>query len=96
MAQIQLTVCDMDRTEYGKETAHYSVTTPAGRVELDLCVDHAKPIEDIIDKVYGGEPIHKPTPAKKATAKKTTTPRRPRGAKIVSLEEIEAMKAGQS
>ncbi|WJN63361.1 hypothetical protein [Streptomyces phage phiScoe55] len=95
MAQIQLTVCDIDKTEYGKETQHYSVTTPAGRSELDLCKDHAAPIEAILDQVYGGQvahptvtPVKKAAPAKKAA----TTPRRRGAAKIVSLEEIEAMK----
>ncbi|QMP84544.1 hypothetical protein HUN43_00028 [Streptomyces phage Endor1] len=91
MAQIQLTVCDMDRTELGKETQHYTVTTPAGRSELDLCVDHAAPIESILTTVYKGQVAH-PAPVKKTTAKKTSTPRRRAGAKVVSLEEIEAMK----
>ncbi|WJN62808.1 hypothetical protein [Streptomyces phage phiScoe2] len=91
MAKIQLVVCDMDRNELGKETAHYTVTTPDGRNELDLCKDHAKPIEAILAKVYGGEVAH-PAPAVKTAAKKTTSPRRRSGAKVMTLEEIEAMK----
>ncbi|AKY03784.1 DNA binding protein [Streptomyces phage Verse] len=96
MAQIQLTVCDVDKTELGKETQHYTINTPGGRSELDLCVDHAKPIEAILEQVYGGKVPHPNAPAKKTAAKKTTTPRRTRGAKVVSLEEIERMKAEQS
>lgn len=91
MAQIQLTVCDVDKSELGKETQHYTINTPGGRSELDLCVDHAKPIEQILDQVYGGMVPH-PAPVKKTTAKKTSTPRRRGTAKVVSLEAIEAMK----
>ncbi|WJN62960.1 hypothetical protein [Streptomyces phage phiScoe25] len=96
MAKIQLTVCDMDRTELTKETKHYTVNTPEGRSELDLCEDHAAPIEQLLKAVYGDTVPHPhiKAPAKKAAAKKTTsTPRRRGTAKIVSLEEIEAMKS---
>ncbi|QMP84574.1 hypothetical protein KGG93_gp29 [Streptomyces phage Endor2] len=93
MAQIQLTVCDVDKTEFGKETQHYTINTPGGRSELDLCVDHAQPIEQILEVVYGGKVPHPTAPAKKATApKKTAAPRRRGSAKIMTLEEIEAMK----
>ncbi|APC43271.1 hypothetical protein Joe_31 [Streptomyces phage Joe] len=92
MAKIQLTVCDLDPSELGKETQHYTVTTPAGRSELDLCKDHSEPIESLLKQAYGDRVAH-PAPAKKAAAKKTTTPRRrTSGSKIMTLEEIEAMK----
>lgn len=91
MAKIQLVVCDMDNSELGKETQHYTVTTPSGRSELDLCKDHAKPIEAILGQVYGDRVAH-PAPATKAAAKKTSTPRRRGASKVVTLEEIAAMK----
>ncbi|WJN63205.1 hypothetical protein [Streptomyces phage phiScoe45] len=98
MAQIQVTVCDIDPTEIGKETTHYTITRDGERSELDLCKDHGNAIETLLDQLYAVQSarpkVVKAAPAKPrvAAAKKTSTPRRRGSAKIVSLEEIEAMK----
>ncbi|WJN63439.1 hypothetical protein [Streptomyces phage phiScoe56] len=96
MAQIKVTVCDIDPTELGKPTTHYTISRDGERSELDLCKDHAGPIETLLDQLYVVQDKAikaTPTPIRKAAAKKTTSsPRRRGSAKIVSLEEIEAMK----
>ncbi|WLW38506.1 hypothetical protein [Streptomyces phage Vanseggelen] len=97
MAQIQVTVCDIDPTEIGKATTHYTITRDGERSELDLCKDHGNPIETLLDQLYAvqssrPQPV---APAKKATAKKTSAPRRrSASSKVVSLADIEAMKQG--
>lgn len=93
MAQIKVTVCDIDPTELGKPTTHYTITRDGERSELDLCKNHAGPIESLLDQLYAEQgQTPKPVPARKTAAKKTSTPRRRSTSKVVSLEEIEAMK----
>jgi hypothetical protein len=88
--KVQVTVCDLDPTEIGKPTMHYTITRDGERSELDLCQDHAGPIETVLfQSDPSGADIK---PVKKAAAKKTTTPRRRSSAKVVSLEDIEKLK----
>ncbi|WJN62652.1 hypothetical protein [Streptomyces phage phiScoe10] len=93
--KMQVTVCDMDPTEIGKPTTHYTITRDGERSEFDLCKDHGGPIETVLDKAYAAEQSRastsKAAPVKKTAAKKTSTPRRQR-AKVMTLEEIEALK----
>jgi hypothetical protein len=92
MAQIKVTVCDIDPTEVGKPTTRYTITRDGDRSEMDLCKDHASPIETLLYNVdKTGEKI-KAVPVKRTPAKKAAPTRRRGTAKVVSLEEIEAMK----
>uniref|UniRef100_A0AAU7GXZ7 Lsr2-like DNA bridging protein n=1 Tax=Streptomyces phage Kamino TaxID=3158857 RepID=A0AAU7GXZ7_9CAUD len=93
MAQVQVTVCDIDPTEVGKPTTRYTITRDGDRAEMDLCKDHAGPIETLLYEVDKSGAKVKAVPVKRAAAKKATTTSRRRGsAKIMTLEEIEAMK----
>ncbi|WJN63044.1 hypothetical protein [Streptomyces phage phiScoe3] len=92
MAKIQVTVCDMDQTEVGKPTTRYTITRDGDRAEMDLCKDHAGPIETLLYEVDKTGSNVKALPVKRTPAKKASTPRRRGSAKIMSLEEIEAMK----
>ena len=98
--KIEVTVCNVCQ-EVGKPVEQYVVGRLGAPVELDLCADHAAPIEAPIEALLGGQPKGagsrtpakaRKAPAKKAAAKKAA-PRR-RGTKVVSIEEIEAMKQG--
>jgi hypothetical protein len=90
--KVQVTVCDMDPTEVGKATMHYTITRDGERTEMDLCKDHAGPIETLLFKLDESPAGITPQPVKKTAAKKTTTPRRRSTAKVVSLEDIEKLK----
>ncbi|WLW38579.1 hypothetical protein [Streptomyces phage Verabelle] len=92
MAKIQVTVCDIDQSEVGKPTTHYTITRDGDRAEMDLCKDHAGPIETLLYNVDSTGAKVKAVPVKRASAKKATPARRRGSAKIMTLEEIEAMK----
>lgn len=105
MAQVELTVCDIcERTDRGTE--HYFIVAGDGRKgEADLCEEHGKPIEHLLGDPRERDPLPAPSarkvavkkaaPRKAATRKvttKTTRSRQSLGAKVVSLDDIEAMK----
>jgi hypothetical protein len=96
MAQIKVTVCDIDPTEVGKPTTHYTITRDGDRSDMDLCKDHAGPIETLLYNVDATGAAVKAVPVKRTPAKKAAPTRRRGTAKVVSLEEIEAMKASQT
>jgi hypothetical protein len=91
MAKIEVTVCDIDQAEVGKDTTQYVIIRGGEEKVLDLCKDHAAPIEALLAGGVATQPI-KQAPVKKTAVKKATTPvSRPR-AKIMTLDEIEALK----
>ncbi|AOQ26927.1 DNA binding protein [Streptomyces phage Rana] len=84
--KIEITVCDLDQA-VGVPTKHYTLGVDDRSVELDLCDEHAAPIIGLMGvKHIEAAPRQRTV----TTTKKRTAPRaRP---KIVSLEDIEAMK----
>ncbi|AKY03712.1 DNA binding protein [Streptomyces phage Lannister] len=89
--KIEIRVCDVDQA-VGEPTKTYTIAVEGRSVEVDLCAEHAAPLEELLhlDTEEEREPA-KPKPAARSTStpKKRTSRTRP---KIVSLEEIEAMK----
>ncbi|OKI45120.1 hypothetical protein [Micromonospora sp. CB01531] len=53
MAKVSVTVCDIcaDRS---KEAQRYTIRTEEGTVNLDLCVDDAAPIRQLLTKAKKG------------------------------------------
>ncbi|QEQ94061.1 DNA binding protein [Streptomyces phage Saftant] len=92
MAQIKVTVCDIDQTEVGKPTTRYTITRDGDRMEMDLCKDHAGPIETLLYEADKTGATVKALPIKRTPAKKASAPRRRSTAKVMTLEEIEALK----
>ena len=70
--------------QVGKPTKQYEIRVEGRKATPDLCADDAAPLEALLS---GGEA---PAP-RKATVKKSTPPRR--RTKVVSIEEIERLKA---
>lgn len=91
MGQVTITICDVcaDRS---KDTTHWILSGPTGKKDIDLCDEHAKPLEEL----FG---VDAPEP-RKATAKKASAkPRRGNGPRpgktpVASIEEIRALSAG--
>ena len=93
MALIQ--VCDVCRIP-GKSLTVYSVHTEVGSpVDIALC-EGDDLLRELVEAARAGAVVEPVAPAKKAAAKKTTTPRkrvhRPLAARQATLEEIEAQK----
>ncbi|AGM12204.1 DNA binding protein [Streptomyces phage Danzina] len=85
--KIEITVCDLDQA-VGVPTKHYTLGMEGRTVELDLCDEHARPIVGLMGVKHVEAAPRQRTAV--TTTKKRTAPRaRP---KIVSLEDIEAMK----
>lgn len=59
MAKMSLTICDIcgDRA---KDAAPYTIKTDDGPVSVDLCVDDAGPIEDLLAKIKARPVVRRP------------------------------------
>lgn len=75
-----IVVCDECAERKGVAT--YAIEGGGRKASVDLCEAHAKVLVDLMDLVKD-----QPT---KAPAKRT--PRKPRASRVVSMEEIEALK----
>ncbi|USH45865.1 DNA binding protein [Streptomyces phage VieEnRose] len=89
--KIEVTVCNVCQV-VDRPTAHYTITRNGAATEVDLCSEHSAPLDELFP-APAPTPVKRATPARKAPAKKAAAPRR-RGAKVVSLDEIERMKQG--
>ncbi|QYW07875.1 hypothetical protein SEA_REDBEAR_29 [Streptomyces phage RedBear] len=87
--KIEITVCDVDQA-VGVPTKHYTLMAEGRTVDLDLCDDHAAPIVSLMGVKHVEASQHKVRPRAVTTTQKRAAPRA--RTKIVSLEEIEAMK----
>jgi hypothetical protein len=83
-----VTVCDKCGAQEGLST--YEVRQGQKKQRLDLCEAHRKPMEDLLALVTKAATPRATT--KKAAAKKTTAGRPRAKSKIMTIEEIEAMK----
>lgn len=88
--EIQVKVCDVCR-EVGRSVKLYSVAAGGRHADVDLCDEHAAPLEALLQSA----PVKAaPAPRKKAAAsspRKTTRARRK--PEVVSFSDIERMKA---
>ncbi|QDP44233.1 hypothetical protein KGG70_gp51 [Streptomyces phage Celia] len=77
-----------------RPTTHYTIARDGEAAEVDLCAEHGAPLDELFPApvLAPVPPVKRAAPARKAPAKKAA-PRR-RGAKVVSLDEIERMKQG--
>lgn len=101
MATVQLVVCDVceDPT---RGTRHYSIVSLGRKVEAELCDEHGRPLEHLLGDPRELDPLEPPTPirtvatkraARKSTAGKASTRgKRTMGAKVTTLDAIEASK----
>jgi hypothetical protein len=90
VALVQVAVCDVCQ-DIDRETTQFRIAKGEDEVVLDLCnVEHAVPLNDLLAGRYTFRTVVKP--AKKA-AKKAAAPGRPPAAiKVLTMEEIEALK----
>lgn len=76
MALVNLRQCDYPRcgrTDDSVET--HEIVFPDGRMEPDLCPDHAKTLKNFRDKlIEGGSVRLKPNPRKKPRRQRSTEP----------------------
>lgn len=87
MAQVNITVCDKCGNP-SMPTRHYVITSQEGAsVEVDLCMRHSGPLDDLLIGVTGDPNVALNPPS--------STPARRRGRKmeVTSIEEIEGRKA---
>lgn len=89
-----VTVCDHCGAEEG--VSPYEVKAGSRRVvKMDLCAEGAAPLESLLE-VVGAKPQRrtaaKSAPANKAATTKKTASGRTKRSKVVTLEEIEALK----
>lgn len=86
--QVSITVCEIDQ-EVGRETKHYTIKSDGAVAEVDLCQEHAAPLEALLQP----KPRRVDAPAtmkrkpRKAAATRKRTP-----TKVVSFDEIEQLK----
>ncbi|AVE00409.1 DNA binding protein [Streptomyces phage OzzyJ] len=95
--KIEITVCDVDQ-EVGKPTRTYTIAVDGRQVKRDLCEKHAAPLEMLLhlDQTKAAQGVKPPAApvVRSAPAKATQSApkRRARTTRVMSLEEIEAMK----
>lgn len=80
-----VTVCDVCRQQ--NDTMRYELKQGTRRRVVDLCTTHAEPIAVFFTETP--EPVKV---AKKAPARKAGTRSRAAGSKVMTMEEIEALK----
>lgn len=82
MARVEtvVTMCDLCGSE--KEARRYEVKAGAKRRSLDLCAKHSAPLRKLLDR--------QTTPL--LPARETGVQRRPRRKKVMTMDEIEALK----
>lgn len=85
--QVSVTVCDVDK-EVGRETRHYTVKSTERSVEVDLCDEHAAPLESLLLLKAPAKTAATATP-RKAARKGTKRSR----TQVVTLGEIERLKS---
>lgn len=84
---MNIKVCDVQPV-IGEATRHYKLAVEGGReVELDLCVTHAQPLEELLGVKVAPRPARKVAATKKATTRRRGRPR------VVTLAEIEERKS---
>lgn len=96
MALVSITVCDVCE-DRGKPTTHWRIEVGGEVFEVDLCAEDAEPIATVI-KFESAEPVSAPfaAPVKRTATKATPAPaargRQRSGARVMTLEQIEALK----
>ncbi len=89
MATRQVTVCDVCES-FDRDATRWVVQQAGGsKLPLDLCAEHAAPLEALLGHVKRPQVAPRAATAKRTVGRKTT-----RGADVVSMEDIENMKRG--
>lgn len=101
MAEVQVRVCDVCNS-VTLPASSYTITSGERAAHLDLCAEHAEPLEELMASIAPVAAKSAPAratrkkaapPVKKATRRGATT-NRP-SVKVVTLEEIEKLKRSQ-
>lgn len=89
MATIEVSVCDVCK-DIAKDARRFRLEVDGEAVELDLCADDGATVSELMQL---GVPA-RVRPARKAAAKKATPARRtPFRGQVMTMEQIEALKA---
>lgn len=100
MAEVTVTLCDVCM-KLGRETTRYTITGGGMSVSADLCDQDAAPLEKIRAAAEGDAAASAPRPS--PTPRKPHARKLPRdsrkvigGARVATMDEIEAMKRKQA